>query len=90
MTDEDEFDRFLAAMRGKIEDRIREHLARRVDSNIDPRRVIDIQIKQERERLERSAEKFDDEGNDKIAELCRSLAEEWLPELSQKLQRQRC
>ncbi len=91
MTDEDEFDRFLAAMRGKIEDRIREQLARhhRVDPNIDPRRVIDIQIKQERERLERSAEKFDDEGNDKIAELCRSLAEEWLPELSQKLQRQR-
>ncbi len=89
MMDEDEVDRFLAAMRAKVEDRIREQLARhhRVNPNIDPRHVIEIQIKQEHERLERSAEKYEDEGKDNMAALCRSLAEEWLPELSQKLQR---
>ncbi len=89
MMDEDEIDRFLAAIRAKVEDRIREQLARhhRVNPNIDPRQVIEIQIKQEGERLERSAEKYEDEGKDNMAELCRSLAEEWLPELSQILQR---
>lgn len=82
-------DDVIAEIQATIERRVREQLARhfRVDPNIEPRKVVDIQIEQERERLDRMAEKFENDGKDNLAEFVRVLADEWLPEFSQELKR---
>ena len=81
-------DDVLAQLRATIEGRVREQLARhqRVDPNMDPRRVVDIQIEQERERLEGMRDKFENQGKDDLAEAVRILADEWLRQLSRELQ----
>ena len=82
-------DDFLAQLRAAIEKRVREQLARhlRVDPNADVGKIIDIQIRQERERLQGQALEYEDAGQDRQAELVRMLTEDWLPELAQQLER---
>jgi hypothetical protein len=54
-------DNFMASYRAGIESRVREQLVRHlnVDPTIDRRRVVEIQIGQEREKLERLIEEED-------------------------------
>jgi hypothetical protein len=82
-------DNFLAQLRAAIEKRVREQLARglQVDPNADLRKIIDIEIGQERERLESQALEYEDAGGDRRAELVRMLIDDWLPELAQQLKR---
>jgi hypothetical protein len=82
-------DDFLAKLRTAIEKRVREQLAPhlRVDPNADLRKIIDIQIRQERERLERQALEYEDAGQDRLAELVRMLIDDWLPDLVRELER---
>jgi hypothetical protein len=56
-------DQFLATVRGTIEARIREQIERhqRIDPNCNVRRVVDMQMQQERERLERLIEETEDD-----------------------------
>ena len=77
----------LAVYRKAIEGRLAEQMARHanVSSGTDPKRVVDIQIGQERERLERAVR----EAESKIQiDVYRALLE-WLSELAQKL-KSRC
>ena len=82
-------DNFLAQLRAAIEKRVREQLARglQVDPKADLRKIIDIQIGQERERLELQALEYEDAGGDRRAEVVRMLIDDWLPELAQQLER---
>ena len=82
-------DDFLAQLKVAIEKRVREQLARhlRVDPNADFRKIVDIQIRHERERLEMKALEHEDAGQDRLAELIRMLIADWLPELTQQLKR---
>lgn len=82
-------DDFQYQLKTTIESRVRDQLARhwRIDPNLNPKKIIDIQIRQEKERLEKMAEKFADDGQERLADLCEFLAEEWLPELRAKLLR---
>jgi hypothetical protein len=82
-------DDFLAQSRTAIEKRVWEQLVRhlRVDPNADLRKIIDIQIHQERERLEMQALEHEDAGQDRLAELVHMLIDDWLPELAQQLKR---
>ena len=50
----------------------------------DPRRIIEIQIDQERERLARMAEKLK-QGKMQSADLVDQLVEDWLPFLAKQL-----
>ena len=83
MADDDGSD-FLAKYRAMIESRVRKQLERHhtVDPNIDRRRVIELQMRQEQEYLERliqeSEEKAEDTG------LLRALMD-WLPVLERQL-----
>ena len=83
----DEWDDFLANLRRKIEARVRDQVGRhlRVSPHIDRKQVIDIQISQEREKMERIAGRLDDEDKSRPAELVRALIKEWLPELARDL-----
>jgi hypothetical protein len=82
-------DDFLFQLRAPIEKRLREQLARhlRIDPNIDRGKIVDIQIRQERERLEGQALVYEDAGQDMQGELVRMLIDDWLPELAQQLKR---
>ena len=86
MTDDD-IDNARAEWKAEIKGRIREQLNRhfRINPNADRKQVIEIQMRQERERLEQKAAKFEDQGKDNLAEFCRFLADEWLPKLSKEL-----
>lgn len=57
MADERNSNDIYASIKENIKKRVYEQLQRhRVDPNMDPRKIVDIQIKQERERLERMIE----------------------------------
>lgn len=77
----------LAVYRQAIEGRLAEQMARhiRVSSDTDPKRVVDIQIGQERERLERAIREAESQIQ---IDVYRALLE-WLSELAQKL-KSRC
>lgn len=79
----DEDTNILAIYRKTIEDRLAEQMARhvRVSPKIDPKHVVDLQIKQERERLERAIQRADSQIQ---IDVYRALLE-WLSELAQKL-----
>ena len=85
----DDWEDFLVQLRSDIKSRVKDQLERhqRVSPNIDPRQVIDIQISQEKERLERIADKLDEDGEDRGAAVTRALIEEWLPQLALSLKR---
>lgn len=70
--------------RAMVEERVREQIARhqQVDPNADPRRAVEIQIRQEREHLERLIKQKDT--TPAQAEALASLIE-WLPALERKL-----
>ena len=78
-----------AWQKAAIEKRVREQLARclQVDPDADLHKIIDIQIGQERERLESQALEYEDAGGDRPAELVRMLIDDWLPELAQQLRK---
>jgi hypothetical protein len=73
----------LAVYRKAIEGRLSEQVARhrRASSNIDPKRVVDIQIGQERERLEKAMREAESQIQ---IDVYRALLE-WLSELAPKL-----
>ena len=77
----------LAVYRKAIEGRLAEQIARHsgVSSSVDPKRVVDIQIGQERERLENAMREADSQIQ---IDVYRALLE-WLSELAQKL-KSRC
>jgi hypothetical protein len=74
----------IQTFRSQIEGRVREQLRRHhnVDPNIDPKRIIDIQIAQEKERLEKMYDRLDTKSHDLIDSLI-----EWLPDLANELSR---
>jgi hypothetical protein len=77
-------DDLLAQIRALVEQRAREQIARHqnVSPNVDPRKVVRIQMQQERERLERLID--DEETTPAQAEAYRALIE-WLPHLERQL-----
>lgn len=83
----DDWSNLLVEYRKAIEDRLAVQIARHasVSAGFDPRRVVDIQIQQERERLERALEGSDSQAQ---VDVYRALLD-WLPELSQKLKGRR-
>jgi hypothetical protein len=78
-------DQFLVTVRGNIEARVREQIERhqRVDPNCNIRRVVEIQMQQEQEKLERLIEENEEESPDKAEALFALLA--WLPQLEIEL-----
>ena len=85
----DDDDRFLGELKTGIKKRTAEQMERhqRVDPNVSREQVLDIQLDQEREKLLGLAEKFEEDGQDRLAEFCRILADEWLSELRVELLR---
>jgi hypothetical protein len=75
---------FLLQYQDTVERRIREQIERhqRVNPNADPRRAVAMQMKQEREQLERLIEADDTTANQAEA-LFQLIA--WLPQLERKL-----
>lgn len=82
MTDDE--NNFLIQYQTMVERHVLEQIARHqnVDAIADPRRAVEIQIKQEEEKLERLIEK--DETTPAQAEIFRTLIE-WLPQLERKI-----
>jgi hypothetical protein len=80
-TDESEF---LVQYRALVESRVREQIERhqKVNLNGDPRRVVEIQMKQERESIELLIA-ADDTTTSQV-ELLQELIE-WLPQLQRRL-----
>ena len=76
------------AARG-LEGRIRDQIKRSqsVDSNTDPRKVIELQIKFEKDRLQQRLTKLEEaEDADEVGEMSlRYLINEFLPQLERKL-----
>lgn len=74
---------FLVQYRASIEQRIREQIERhqRINPNLDPRRVVEIQMKQEQERLEKLID--DENTSPPMVELLEQLID-WLPQLEHK------
>ena len=79
-------DELLDAMQQAIENRVRGQLARhqRVSATTSWRQVVDIQISQEQEKLEKLADKWDEEERDG-ADSLRELAADWLPYIAARL-----
>ena len=78
-------------MRMAVETRVRRQLRRhaRIDLHVDHDKVVNIQIEQEKERLERMYEEYDEGGRDKLADFVRVLIDDELPELANKLKGRR-
>jgi hypothetical protein len=77
-------DNILIEYRAMVERRVNEQVLRHQNVNPDagPRKAVEIQIQQERERLEHLIE--NDETTPAQAEICRLLIE-WLPQLERQL-----
>jgi hypothetical protein len=77
-------DDFIPTLRSQIEERVRNQIRRhlKIDPNIDPRRIVDLQIAQERERLERASDSLGPNAHAAIDALI-----EWLPDLANELKR---
>lgn len=84
-------DDLIALYRAGIERRVKEQLIHHLEvhPNTDRRRIVELQIRHEREKLERLLEKYDDlTGSDAaLAAALRVLMLDWLPELELKLKR---
>ncbi len=82
-------DDLIATLRTQIEGRLREQLQRhqKINPHSDWRQIVDIQINQECERLERMSKKFEDQGQQAVADVVHSLIDDYLPELSQQLKK---
>lgn len=76
---------FLLAYRGAVERRVREQIERHqnINPNTDPRRIVEIQIQQERERLEHLI--AGEETTAAQAGVYRVLLVEYLPDLERRL-----
>lgn len=79
-----EADNVIASIREAIEKRVREQVLRhsKIDPTGDRKKIIDIQMKQEREKLERLIERNED--NSAMVDALEALLE-WLPELAQQI-----
>jgi hypothetical protein len=75
---------FMAQYQAGVGSRIREQLVRHlsIEPNTDPRRIVEIQIQHERQRLEKVMQ--ESEGKPEVAESLRLIIA-WLPELEHKL-----
>lgn len=84
-------DDLIALYQAGIERRVKEQLIRHLEvhPNADHRRIVELQILHEREKLERLIEKYADlTGPDAaLAAALRVLMLDWLPELERKLRR---
>jgi hypothetical protein len=82
-------DDWLADLKEVLKQGVLEQMERhrRVDPEADERKVIDIQMRHVREKLELHAKKLEREGKDAAAETVRDLAEDWLPYLARELKR---
>ncbi len=83
----DNEDDLILVLRSQIEQRSHEQLKRRhkVNPYSDRRRAIELQINQQRERLERIAGEFNGQDKHRIAEFVRTLIDGYLPELAHDL-----
>jgi hypothetical protein len=83
----DDSEDFLAKHRSGIERKLREQIARhqRVDPTVERKRVVEIVIRQERERLERLRDRSEEAGQDDVADLNDVLIDDWLPDLERQL-----
>ena len=83
-------DELIESFRSLLRENLRKQVVRhaRIDPNVDPRRIVDIQIEQETEKLQRLADEKDGEGEYKQRDLFEGLIE-WLPELVPELVRER-
>ena len=86
------FEEFMEATRGyqsEIEQRVRDQLKRhfQIDPTVNPSSVVDIQMAQERENLERALQKFEDDENDTGADAM-TLLIEYLPEFAERIKSQ--
>ena len=84
---EDKFYAALFSIDEGVRERVREQLRRhsRINPNVDPRQVIDVQIKQEREKLERELEHYEEDGEDLFKiEVCELLINR-LPQLAKDI-----
>ena len=79
-------DKFLASLRARIENRVREQLARhlRVDPTSNRKQVVELQMKQEREKLERLIEQHEE--NPTKCDAYQTILD-WLPELERDIKR---
>ena len=84
----DDFDDFFDQLRGGIEKRVRDQLSRhfRVNPNADPRQIVEIQIQQERAKLEKIIRDAEEDAEEALANTAHALIE-WLPTFSKELQR---
>jgi len=81
---QNETDPLLVQLRSGIENRINKQIERhrRVKSDPDTRTLIDLQISQEKEKLEIILE---NEENPNIAAVIKCLINDWLPQLAKQL-----
>jgi hypothetical protein len=81
-------DSVVAAYRAAVERRVREQIDRHlaVNPNTDRAQMVDLQMRHEREGLERLAREHEDQGKYTEADFFRALIE-WLPQLAQTLRR---
>ena len=79
-------DKFLASLRARIESRVREQLVRhsRVDPTSDRKQIVELQMKQEREKLERLIEEHEE--NPAMSDAYQAILD-WLPELERDIKR---
>ena len=85
----DKADEFFRTYKSDIRERLRKQIERhaRIDPHFDPVNIVDIQIGQEREKLEQMKDEFDEEGKDNMYEFADALVREWLPELAAEFKR---
>ena len=74
----------LAELRAEVEARVREQIERhlRVDPGADIRRIVEMQMRQEEERLERLIDEADEAQSEALLALMA-----WLPQFEQQLKR---
>jgi hypothetical protein len=85
--DETDADEILGKLRRDIEQRVREQLARHlaIAPHADLARIVDIQIEQEKERLNKMADKFEEQDNLNLVEFTELLIDGWLPQLAKQI-----
>ena len=81
-----DIDKFLASLRAHIESRVREQLVRhqRVVPTSDRKQIVELQMKQEREKLVRLIEQHEEDPT--MSDAYQTILD-WLPELERDIKR---
>jgi hypothetical protein len=81
----DTVEQFLSSLRTIVEKRVRDQLTRhlQIDPNADPRKIVEIQMNQEREKLQKLIE--DNTDNPQLTDAYQVILDEWLPYLERQL-----